>query len=198
MRYLVGTLVAAIVGVTALFAAPAPACACSCAPVSAADARARADAVFTGTLTRREEPDNIMRSSADPARLIFKVDGVSKGHVAAMQGILTAMSGASCGLEVVVGHRYEVYAEVEDGALTASLCGGTRPAGPFPRLNAEPVPPTVATPGDAPTATYAPRAGEADTRGGGRGWAWPASAVGAGIVLGAVGLVVGRRRRPGS
>jgi hypothetical protein len=112
-----------------------PAAACSCGQQSQAQAAAQADAVFVGRLVDRvDPPQRPMMSSSDPATLTFDVSRVYKGTVTARQEIVTAMSGASCGLEltgegpfVVFGQRlsYERY-QLEPGQYAANLCGGSR------------------------------------------------------------------------
>jgi LPXTG-motif cell wall-anchored protein len=108
-----------------------PASACSCAGIpSAAAAFASADAVFTGRLVSREvrHPDWPMVSSGDPAVHVFAVDEVFKGAVHEEQGVLSADSGASCGLELTGPGPFVVFATGSDGGYSAGLCGGTTPA----------------------------------------------------------------------
>lgn len=71
----------------------------------------------------------------DPALWTFEVDRVFKGDAATRQVVVSAISGASCGLEVAEGETYVVFAHREsrayepslDGAeLYAGLCDGTR------------------------------------------------------------------------
>ncbi|MPZ63901.1 MAG: hypothetical protein GEU93_22130 [Propionibacteriales bacterium] len=67
-------------------------------------------------------------STMDPATLTFKVRWVHKGEAQRLQQVETAMSGASCGLEIEGDGQFLVFAnQTRNGAaLTASLCGGTR------------------------------------------------------------------------
>lgn len=132
MRLIRAALVTAVAaGLTQLVAVfgAAPALACSCAPMSDREYVASADVIFTGTLLNRDEPepgpDGLM-SSADPATLTFAVSEVYKGQVGPTAQVRTAMSGASCGLEVEGERPFLLFTEFGEDGLTASLCGGTR------------------------------------------------------------------------
>lgn len=127
------------IAVPALFLAAAvtvvpvsPALACSCAaPPSDAASLQSSDAVFSGELVDRHEPGLLeglgQQASSVPATFVFAVETVYKGRVARSQGVESARSGASCGLELPQGRRVLVFAEAtNDGALTAGLCGGSR------------------------------------------------------------------------
>jgi hypothetical protein len=114
-----------------------PAVACSCAlPPSTADSFAAADAVFTGRLVSREveHPDWPIMSSADPALHVFAVERVFKGAVHEEQGVISADSGASCGLELSGEGPFVVFAtasaDADEGRYAADLCGGTTTATP--------------------------------------------------------------------
>ena len=113
--------------VVLLPAGAAMACSCAAAPSDQALV-ARSDVVFTGTLVERHEPTVFpgLSSSSDPAVLVFDVDTVHKGSVAERQGVETARSGASCGLELTQGREVLLLADRVDGHLVASLCGGSR------------------------------------------------------------------------
>ena len=153
MRRLV-VLVAGAVTAMALVhvAAPPPAGACSCTGLDDQQALAQADVAVVGEVVARDEPA-APGSSLDPALWTFRVRTVFKGEVATRQGVASAMSGASCGLElptdgspVLVFARREPHPmEVElDGAtLYGGLCEGSR------ALAGEPVDPAFG-PGRAP------------------------------------------------
>jgi hypothetical protein len=113
--------------VVLLPAGAAMACSCAAAPSDQALV-ARSDVVFTGTLVERHEPTVFpgLSSSSDPAVLVFDVDTVHKGTAAQRQGVETARSGASCGLELTQGREVLLLADRVDGHLVASLCGGSR------------------------------------------------------------------------
>lgn len=121
-------LLTVLLTATAVLWGPAPpASACSCAVASLADHYARADAVFTGRLLSRtvEHPDLPLVSSADPATHVFLVDTVLKGDVEEEQAVVSADSGATCGLELAGDGPFAVLAAWDGDVLEASLCGGT-------------------------------------------------------------------------
>jgi hypothetical protein len=130
------SIVALLVASLVMIGARTPAVACSCASSTAADARAHADVVFRGTVVDHTVPGS-SGSSMDPAVWTFQVEEVFKGDAASRQGLVSAVDGASCGLEVRLGVDYVVFAhrerrpfepELEGAELYASLCDGTRPA----------------------------------------------------------------------
>lgn len=108
-----------------------PALACSCVGFTEEEAFARAEAVFTGTVVDYEPPPmRPVSSSADPATWVFYVHDVHKGAVAEpRQAVTSAVSGASCGLEISEEQgTYKVFADgagAAPGTLGATLCGGT-------------------------------------------------------------------------
>ena len=118
---------------------PDSACACSCVELSEQAAFDGADAVFAGTLA-----DSDTGVFDEGTTLEFAVDEVYKGHVAESQGVLTFGSEASCGWEPPVGEAYLVFADLEDGGLSAGLCNGSRPLDGTPSAlgvqGAEPLP----------------------------------------------------------
>jgi lactam utilization protein B len=93
-----------------LTVAVAPAAsACSCVGGTTQRFFADADAVFTGRLVSREEPATVT-SSADPALHVFAVDTVYKGTVHQSQGVISPVSGATCGLELTGDGPFVVFA----------------------------------------------------------------------------------------
>jgi hypothetical protein len=105
----------------------APAGACSCGSISDADAFSGSDAVFVGRVVDYE--------ASDVAIWTFAVSQVYKGDVEARQPILSAVSGASCGLEIPRRGEFLVFAYLHTNLLNpdptrsglhAQLCGGTR------------------------------------------------------------------------
>ncbi|MCZ2815747.1 hypothetical protein [Modestobacter sp. VKM Ac-2984] len=109
-----------------------PASACSCAGLAVPEQFERADAVFAGQLVSREVRGGA--SSTDPALHVFAVEAVFKGTAHARQGVVSAASGASCGLELSGDGPFLVFAdspgEQGDGPYTAGLCDGTAPVTP--------------------------------------------------------------------
>ncbi|MPZ01095.1 MAG: hypothetical protein GEU97_24645 [Actinophytocola sp.] len=86
-----------------------------------------ADVVFAGALLDREEPPaGEIVSSGDLVTLTFAVSEVYKGQVGTTAQVRTAISGASCGLELDGEGPFLVFTQFGDDGLTASLCGGTR------------------------------------------------------------------------
>ena len=96
--------------------------------------------VFEGELLSYEfdeDPDGDgLQSSADPAIWTFSVRWVYKGTARQTEAIYSAVSGASCGLEIPEAGTFYVFANwitADDpepgfpiGELRADLCGGTR------------------------------------------------------------------------
>ena len=121
-----------------------PAGACSCIQRSDDHALAQSDAVFTGRVVDVRRPREV-HSSLDPATWVISVDRVYKGAVTKRQAIVTAVDGASCGLETTGKRRLLVFAVGRGksgispaparGQYAANSCGGTRP------LADQPVPP---------------------------------------------------------
>lgn len=131
----VGLVATAAVGVVA--SSPGPASACSCVPESVADSYDRADAVFLAELAGRSENDGLF-GPGDRTTLSFHVSDVYKGKVRSNQEVVTASSGASCGLELrgegtfAVFARNQPYDDGTDpepgiGQLVGDLCGGSQP-----------------------------------------------------------------------
>jgi len=198
-------LLSALLGALVVVGA-GPAQACECVGDTTAGFTERADAVFTGRLISREEPDGPVRSSADPALHVFSVDAVAKGAVSERQEVLSPLSGATCGLEVAGDGPVVVFATratdpsiagdwppLRDDQYYASLCGGTAPL--TPQLEAEltglrPVTPMTAPPQAAPVEPRAASTAAPDRDG-------PLGALlvlGAAVVLGAGALLLRRRK----
>lgn len=124
-------LLAGVLGALPLVVVTGPAAfACSCVEGDTAQHVDGATVVFTGTATDKEPPpQRPVMSSGDPVTYTFDAERAFKGDVPPSVPVLTAMSGASCGLEGVrLGQRYVVFASQDPGGdLWASLCGGTAP-----------------------------------------------------------------------
>jgi hypothetical protein len=184
-----------------------PAAACSCMSVSDEVALEQADAAFTGeVLSAPTPPVSTPWSSTDPGVWTFAVDRVYKGTVAPQQEVVSAISGASCGLElptqgpVLVFTRTapQAFEEAVEGAtLYADLCGGSR------SLHERPVPATFAAtsptePNADPGATPpvdGNAAGAVDDREIDR-LAIPLLAVGVGAIVAVLWTARRRSRRP--
>jgi hypothetical protein len=182
-----------------------PASACSCVGGTTQQFLDRADAVFTARLVSREEPRGTIISSADPALHVFAVDTVVKGTAHEQQGVLSPVSGATCGLELTGEGPFVVFATrstdlgggpfatLADDQYAAFLCGGTAPL--TPALEAELAAVTPSSP-DADEGTPLP--GAAGMAAAGSALPGPAIAaavaVGLGLIIG-TGALVHRRRR---
>jgi hypothetical protein len=108
---------------------PHPALACSCVPFTKAQVVENAAVIFTGVVTAESRQFTFglacgTISSADPVTYAFDVQTVYKGDVTRAATVTTAMSGASCGYEFVVGKRYTVFATSANGKLETNLCRG--------------------------------------------------------------------------
>lgn len=119
----IARLVAAAVltaGLTTVAAGTAHAC--SCAPATEEQLLARADHVFQGRVLEKlvEAPQKV--------RYRVAVAEERKGDVPDEVGVVTYDNGAMCGIDLVVGKDYLIYAngDSSDGKVDSNLCGGTR------------------------------------------------------------------------
>jgi hypothetical protein len=110
-----------------------PAHACSCTGGSDAEHFKTAQAVFTGTLLGRDEPNAsaTMQSSADPVIYTFAVGRIYKNYqrrIANPQKVESVVDGASCGLELRGNGPFVIFTSAEPFVTLprAMLCGGTR------------------------------------------------------------------------
>ena len=147
VRVVVVVTVLMLSAVADVAAAPS-AHACSCVGFTDEQAFDRADVVFVGQVAGRSAPA-VPKTSADPAVWTFAVERVYKGSAAEHQGVVSAVSGASCGLEVQRGRTFVVFAQrnpqsrepgFDEATLYANLCGGTRAAADRPIPAAFPQP----------------------------------------------------------
>ena len=143
-RRAIGLLLGLVIVATVLVLSSPPAAACSCVGFTDQMAFERADVVFVGEVQGVDRP-SLVASSLDPALWTFSVDEVFKGDAARTQGLVSAASGSSCGLELPTTGTVVVFARQEPGnveptvdwdTLHADLCGGSRPV-------VDPVPATV-------------------------------------------------------
>ncbi|MGY1642171.1 hypothetical protein ACI782_13745 [Geodermatophilus sp. SYSU D00703] len=190
VRRTTSSLLVALVLLVTGWALAAPASACSCVGEPLAAQLQRADAVFTGRLVSREVSGR--SSSGDPALHVFAVESVWKGDVAEAQGVVSAASGASCGLELSGDGPFLVLATRSggEGPLVADLCGGTTRTTPESEAQVADLTGS-ATPGD-------PRPGTAGTAspGGPHTGLLAAGAVTAALAIAAGSLAVRRLRAP--
>lgn len=137
LRALPALFVVPLLALGAVALTPGSACACSCAEMPTERAFAEADVVFVGRVVDRTVDRGfpwLVRSSADKAVWTFEVTATYKGDGVRRQEIVTADSGASCGLElsgpgpfVVYGTRDAAEPAPEEGQYAANLCGGSAP-----------------------------------------------------------------------
>lgn len=133
-----------------------PALACSCAMASVEEQAQRADAIFVGQVVdvRDTAPVDGMVSSGDPVSYVVAVTRVYKGEVGATQEVVSARSGASCGLELPDSGSVLFFATGDPGAppaqLSAGLCGGTVAATAAPAMLGDGQPPPEASPSSLP------------------------------------------------
>lgn len=117
-----------VILISGLWIPPKQAHACSCAQVPSVQTGVeQSAAVFSGKVLEIKEPSfSVMRSSADPVRVVFEVKESWKGISETQAAISTAMSSASCGYEFSAGKEYLVFANGEPGKLNVSLCSSTK------------------------------------------------------------------------
>jgi Tissue inhibitor of metalloproteinase len=180
-----------------------PASACSCVGGTPQEFFDRADAVFTARLVSREEPRGRLTSSADPALHVFAVDTVFKGTAHEQQGVVSPVSGATCGLELSGEGPFVVFAtrsadlggmrftSLADDQYAAFLCGGTTSS--TPALEAE----LAALAGFPPATPAAPLPGAAGTVPPGTNLLAPGLLGTGALLLALGGMLVLRHRRAG-
>jgi hypothetical protein len=128
-------------GLVPLTASPAAACSCA-AQLSDREYAAEADAVFVGRVDDVDPTGWTSGSSTDRTVATFVVDEVYKGEIHTYTDVVTARSGASCGIDPVAGQTLLVFADyggdgivaAEADELRASMCAGTRVVGAAPVL----------------------------------------------------------------
>jgi hypothetical protein len=195
-------LLAAVLGLVVVVGPSAqPASACSCMATTDAEAFERATAVFVGQVVDYQPPATAASmSSLDDAVWTFRVSEVFKGEVTRVQQLVSAVSGASCGLEIDRQGEYLVFAsDSGDAAIRyrTGLCTGTRStATGAPELAVAPTPPLApeggADPPPAGTGSDRDAGGTSSAGMSGAGWAVAGAAL---VVAAAVGFRALRSRR---
>ncbi|WP_409271913.1 hypothetical protein V1499_19805 [Neobacillus sp. SCS-31] len=107
---------------------PTKVAACSCAgPQPVETEFQNKTAVFSGKVLKIEDRNfNLFtQSSADPLTIIFEVKSVWKGPSQSQLIVTTAKSSASCGVNLIEGNEYLVYASGKTGKLETGLCDRT-------------------------------------------------------------------------
>ncbi len=129
------SLLAVILASTFLVGAKA-AYGCSCMPPDAEALFSASDGVFVGTLIEApSEPTGLVASSADPVPYVFEVEAAFKGEITSPVTVISAISGASCGLEMPEGASASLFVTERGGEWHGSLCETMGPEalldGPF-------------------------------------------------------------------
>lgn len=181
----IAVVLALAVGCAALQGARPPAAsACTCVSSTEQEHFDRAAVVFAGRASAVDETD-VGYSAA------FVVEAVLKGEAGTNIRVATNRDSAGCGFRFTAGDRYEVFAVGGAGALTTSICSGTRrvsrpsdvyrPPGVTARPPLEASPPVAEPPPDP-----------ADDRPSASTWPLVSALAAAGVVLAAL---LRRRRR---
>jgi hypothetical protein len=113
--------VALALAVVAAGARPECAYACTCAPLDPARALAEADAAFVGRVVKRH-------ALGAEATLDLAVERRLKGDLGARVQVVTASSGAACGIEAAPGARFGLFLTRDGDVWRGSLCGQASPA----------------------------------------------------------------------
>ncbi len=104
--------------------APSQSLACSCLQASLEEQFALADFVILGRVSAASQLNRSMEwSSADRVDVEVTPYEAFKGNLDSMPPLHTAVSSASCGVEMTVGHTYLLFF-MEDGRI--GLCSGSR------------------------------------------------------------------------
>jgi hypothetical protein len=116
-------MLAAALVLAAAWLLPRPAAACKCMLVPPSEAAAQASAVFEGRVVEVTD----VQGAATPRRSVtLRVVRGWKGMQSERAVVTTASDSAACGIDFARDQNYLVYASMQDGALTANSCGGTR------------------------------------------------------------------------
>lgn len=149
MKFALPSAVGALLLGTLLSLAPPPAAACSCLPPrDVLEAARESEAVFLGTVLRREPLDEKadspfiarlksffgmrVRHGPQEQRFALSVDEPFKGIARSTIELATARDSAACGYAFEPGRRYLVFAGLNDDRLWVSLCSSTAPADSVP------------------------------------------------------------------
>ena len=96
---------------------------CSCIMPDAEAFFARADGVFVGTLIEEpNEPSFGPTSSADQVPYVFEITEAYKGDLESPIVVYSSRDGASCGLEVGLGHEATLFIDHGPEGWNGSLC----------------------------------------------------------------------------
>jgi hypothetical protein len=99
----------------------ADASACTCSPVDLERDLPRADGAVIGSVLER-------RVEGTEARYLLRVEQVYKGDISNRLEVVTAVDGASCGLEAGVGDRLGLLLTLEGREWRSGLCSQVDPS----------------------------------------------------------------------
>jgi hypothetical protein len=144
--------------------------ACSCIQMNRELALSNADVAFVGVVAAIDDPGGggPLVGSADLLRYTFLVEEAVKGDPPASLALVSARSGASCGMEFAAAQRWRVFAYVDETRrLQTGLCSGNE-------LLAEgvPIPPISPPAPEAPPVAVLLAIGAAIVLAGISGWAF--------------------------
>ena len=153
--------------------------ACSCMAPDAQELFTNSEGAFVGTLIDNPGDDGQpFTNSAEMVPYVFEVEAAYKGEITSQIAVMSAISGASCGLEMPEGARASIFMWVDGGEWHSGLCSTMGPEalldGPF-----EPI--------DVIEASEIPTAPETDLA------RWALAGVG-GIAVAGVALALFRKR----
>lgn len=151
-----------LVGLAALVLAilfAAPAWACSCIALTPAEHAERGDLVARVAVSGIDT-SAVKGFSGDPVRYTLTAHTVWKGPKQAEYLVTSAVSSATCGLELSMGDDVVLFARADGDGWTATTCDGTAPATPTLVADVEQAlgagQPAVATSPSAPATNQAP------------------------------------------
>ncbi len=123
MGRLIRLALIATLAATSIMVGTQTALACSCIMPDADAFFAGADGVFVGTLIEEpEEPSFGPISSADQVPYVFEISAAYKGDLESPIIVYSARDGASCGLEVGLGHEAALFIDHGPEGWNGSLC----------------------------------------------------------------------------
>lgn len=129
----IAALTVAILAVA--FLPSSPAYGCSCIEPDAEQLFNDSDGAFVGRLVEAPSFSGGFVSSADLAPYVFEVEAAYKGEITNPMTVMSAISGASCGLEMPEGASASVFVWSEGEAWHGGLCSTMGPEalldGPF-------------------------------------------------------------------
>ena len=118
-----------------MITSPSPAYGCSCIEPDLEQLFSGHEGAFVGTLIERPPLDEGFVNSADLVPYVFEVEAAYKGEVTNPMTVMSAVSGASCGLEMPEGASASVFVWSEGGEWHGGLCSTMGPEalldGPF-------------------------------------------------------------------